>query len=107
MVTQTQQDHISIVMSVDTTLFNGTCMLFCVRAGRPVIALECRHVAMRLCKSVPKVDDVADAVLEILQREGAASAAFVCHSYGTAVGSRLVLRAPEAVHRLCLIDPVS
>lgn len=79
----------------------------CGMPGHPIIALECKHISMRLTLWVPTVDDVAEVMSGILRREGVHKTAIVAHSYGTAVASRLIQLYPKFVAHLTLIDPVS
>eukprot|EP00879_Flechtneria_rotunda_P023592 GHRR01024959.1.p1 GENE.GHRR01024959.1~~GHRR01024959.1.p1 ORF type:complete len:452 (+),score=112.94 GHRR01024959.1:201-1556(+) len=74
--------------------------------GRPLIMVESKHVSMRLIRSIPTVDNMADTVAAILTAHGARKAAVMAHSYGTMVASRLVLKHEAVVSSLCLLDPV-
>lgn len=55
---------------------------------------------------VPTVDEVAEVVVSVLDRNAVSSCCLVGHSYGTAVASRLLQQAPHRIQQLCLIDPV-
>ncbi|KXZ48623.1 hypothetical protein GPECTOR_26g526 [Gonium pectorale] len=55
---------------------------------RPLVALEYKHVSMRLTGHVPSVDEMAVGVSEALAALGYGSATLVGHSYGTLVASR-------------------
>ncbi|KAF8071037.1 hypothetical protein HT031_001119 [Scenedesmus sp. PABB004] len=80
--------------------------------GRPVIAVELRHVAMRWGRWVPTTDEVAAAVTAVLRGEGVARCALVAHSYGTCVAAQLLHRRVPGlgggveVVASALIDPV-
>jgi pimeloyl-ACP methyl ester carboxylesterase len=76
-------------------------------AGRPLLALEFKHVSMRWVLWVPTVDEVAEVLVAIMRREGVARCCLVGHSYGTAVASRLLQQHPSKVVQTCMIDPVS
>lgn len=80
------------------------CALVCT--GHPVIVVEYRHVAMRLCMKIPSCDEVASSVIAILDQIGVGRACFVSHSYGTFVLSRIVKAHGDRVHSACFIDPV-
>lgn len=58
-------------------------------------------------QTIPTVDDSVDVVLAALARHGLSSAAVLGHSYGSLVAARLVRLAPEVVHTLAVVDPVS
>jgi pimeloyl-ACP methyl ester carboxylesterase len=45
-------------------------------------------------------------VVSILNRNDVSSCCLIGHSYGTAVGSRLLQQVPERIQQLCLIDPI-
>ncbi|WIA11764.1 hypothetical protein OEZ85_011858 [Tetradesmus obliquus] len=74
--------------------------------GRPLLALEFKHVSMRWVLWVPTVDEVAEVLVAIMQREGLERCCLVGHSYGTAVASRLLQQHPAKVVQTCMIDPV-
>jgi pimeloyl-ACP methyl ester carboxylesterase len=76
-------------------------------AGRPLLALEFKHVSMRWVLWVPTVDEVAEVLVAIMRREGVQRCCLVGHSYGTAVASRLLQQHPGKVVQTCMIDPVS
>jgi pimeloyl-ACP methyl ester carboxylesterase len=71
-----------------------------------VLALELPHVSQRWVLWVPTVDEVAEVVVSILDRNALSSCCLVGHSYGTAVASRLLQQAPRRIQQLCLIDPI-
>ncbi|GMH46108.1 hypothetical protein BSKO_14072 [Bryopsis sp. KO-2023] len=77
-----------------------------VCTGHPVIVVEYRHVAMRLCIKIPTCDEVAAGVASILDQVDVQDACFVSHSYGTFVLARILKARPERVHSTCFIDPV-
>jgi hypothetical protein len=52
---------------------------------RPLMVLEVRHVALRLCGQARSVDEVVRAVVAMLHRHGKQTAHFAAHSYGTFV----------------------
>lgn len=56
---------------------------------RPVILLEARHVSICLSWRAVSTCDMADACAEILERHGWKQAAFMAHSYGTFVVTRV------------------
>lgn len=84
----------------------SVCLSVCVPTGRPVLALELPHVSQRWVLWVPTVDEVAEVLLSILNRNDISSCCLVGHSYGSAVASRLLQQAPERIQQLCLIDPI-
>ncbi|KAK9809735.1 hypothetical protein WJX73_001115 [Symbiochloris irregularis] len=73
---------------------------------RPIVLLECPHVSLSLCSRAVTPDVVADAVVEVLRRRRWQRAAFVAHSYGTFVLSRIVQKHQSMVESMVLIDPV-
>ena len=56
---------------------------------RDVVMLECRHVSLSLCSQAVSPDVVCEAIVEVMQRNKWTRAAFVGHSYGTFVLSRM------------------
>ena len=80
----------------------------CLFAGRPLLALEFKHMSMRLCLWIPTVDEVAEVLLSIMRREGLQleETSVVAHSYGTAVAARILHQRPGRIKQLTLIDPV-
>ena len=56
---------------------------------RPIVLLEGRHVSVCLSRQSLCSDDMATAVRDILRQHGWAQAAFIGHSYGTFVLSRI------------------
>ncbi|KXZ45736.1 hypothetical protein GPECTOR_51g722 [Gonium pectorale] len=82
-------------------------MLRCLRAaGLPILALEYKHVSLRLCSIIPSADDIAAALLRLMDRAGLEQACVVGHSYGTFVASRLAQVHPDRLQSLVLMDPV-
>jgi pimeloyl-ACP methyl ester carboxylesterase len=75
--------------------------------GRPVIAIEYPHLAMRWARRVPSIDEGTRAMLGILDDLGVPRAAFVGHSFGTFFCSRVARTAPARVAAMTLIDPVT
>ncbi|KAG2436358.1 hypothetical protein HXX76_006665 [Chlamydomonas incerta] len=75
-------------------------------AGLPLVALEYKHVSMRLCSVIPSADDIALAAAALLSRLGVPEACVVAHSYGTFVASRLAQLQPDRLLSLALLDPV-
>ncbi|GBF95505.1 hypothetical protein Rsub_07855 [Raphidocelis subcapitata] len=74
--------------------------------GRPVVAIEYPHLAMRWTPHIPTVDEGVEAMLGILDAHSIPRAAFVGHSFGTFFLSRLNRVAPQRVAAMALIDPV-
>jgi pimeloyl-ACP methyl ester carboxylesterase len=64
------------------------------------------HVSQRWVLWVPIVDEVAEVLLSILNRNDISTCCLVGHSYGSAVASRLLQQAPQRIQQLCLIDPI-
>ena len=74
---------------------------------RPMVLLEARHVSVGLHTAGRTTDAMADAAVAILARHGWRQAAFMGHSYGTFVLSRVAqlhrplvqsMVRPSAVH---------
>lgn len=63
--------------------------LTCAFRTRPILLLEGRHVSVCLSRLCLCSDDMAAAVTDILQQHGWAQAAYIGHSYGTFVLSRI------------------
>ncbi|KXZ52317.1 hypothetical protein GPECTOR_10g949 [Gonium pectorale] len=74
--------------------------------GRPVVAVEVRHLSMRACWEVPEEDEVVARVFGALQRHGVQQVHVAAHSYGTFMASRLVQLHKPTVASLTLLDPV-
>jgi pimeloyl-ACP methyl ester carboxylesterase len=75
-------------------------------SGAPLLAVESKHLAMRLTRRLPAVDGVVAALAAICGEHRLGPLAVVGHSYGTLMASRLVQLHPRLVHSLALIDPV-
>ncbi|GLC43385.1 hypothetical protein PLESTF_000427800 [Pleodorina starrii] len=74
--------------------------------GRPVLAVEVRHLSMRACTEVPEEDEVVAAIAGAMAAHGVRHVHAVAHSYGTFMASRLVHLHRPAVASLTLVDPV-
>ncbi|KAJ9522951.1 hypothetical protein QJQ45_023750 [Haematococcus lacustris] len=74
--------------------------------AQPLVVLEFPWVGMRLSHEVPTADQVALAMVHIMDRLGVAKASVVAHSYGSFVASRLAQLHGARVDRMVLIDPV-
>ncbi len=72
----------------------------------PLLALEYKHVSMRLCSVIPSADEVAEAAVAAMDAHGLAQGCVVAHSYGTFVASRMAQRHPGRMQSLALLDPV-
>jgi len=56
--------------------------LVCLAAtGHPVLAMEYRHLAMRWTSFMPTVEDVAEAMADVLQQHGVRRMAVIGHRY--------------------------
>jgi len=78
------------------------------KTDRPCIVVEMRHVSMRFSldhRSV-SLETLANDIADQMQATGYQRGFFLSHSYGTFVVSKLLQLRPEAVDRVCLIDPV-
>jgi pimeloyl-ACP methyl ester carboxylesterase len=97
--------HIAIVDdSVAVVL--APCALWLPLLNPYLFCLSCSSLFTDL-QHIPTVDDSVAVVLAALQRHGLASAAVLGHSYGSLVAARLVRVAPQVVHTLAVVDPVS
>ncbi|GIM02000.1 hypothetical protein Vretimale_6706 [Volvox reticuliferus] len=74
--------------------------------GRPAVAVEVRHLSMRLCTEVPEEDEIVERIAGALQHHGVRQVHVVAHSYGTFMASRLVHLHRPLVASLTLLDPV-
>ncbi|GLC42878.1 hypothetical protein PLESTM_001392800 [Pleodorina starrii] len=84
-----------------------TNLLRClIAAGLPVVAVQYKHVSMRLCSIIPSADDIAAAVVGLMDELGLGQACVVAHSYGTFVASRLAQKYGLRLQSLVLMDPV-
>ncbi len=52
--------------------------------GHPVVVLEYKHVAMRLCTHVPTPRELADGVAAVMARLQLPGGCIIGHSYGEA-----------------------
>ncbi|GFR43461.1 hypothetical protein Agub_g4544 [Astrephomene gubernaculifera] len=73
---------------------------------RPVVAVEVRHLSMRVCTAVPEEDEVVATIVEALARHDVRQVHVTGHSYGTFMASRLVQLHKPMVASLTLLDPV-
>ncbi|KAF8059754.1 hypothetical protein HT031_005162 [Scenedesmus sp. PABB004] len=80
-------------------------VLWLLGAGAPVIALDLHNISCRW-GAVYTAEEVADAVLGLLDKLALPRVAIVGHSYGTIVGGLLLRRSPARVAHTLLIDPV-
>eukprot|EP00877_Chromochloris_zofingiensis_P001901 jgi/Chrzof1/11711/Cz06g06140.t1 len=74
--------------------------------GNPILAPEYRHVSLRLCGLIPRVDELTNALIDVLDAHRISKALVVGHSYGTFIASVLSQKHRNRLHSLCLIDPV-
>ncbi len=74
--------------------------LTCAFRTRPIVLLEGRHVSVCLSRQSLCSDDMATAVRDILQQHGWAQAAFIGHSYGTFVLSRIAQIHKPIIHSM-------
>jgi pimeloyl-ACP methyl ester carboxylesterase len=74
--------------------------------GRPVIAVEFKHLAMRWTRRVPTIDEAAAALAAAVEALGARRVDAVGHSFGTFFLSRLLRTRPDLVRTVALLDPV-
>lgn len=77
-----------------------------VATGRPVIAIDCPHLSMRLCSTVPTIDSVVKATIAMMDAHNVPKVALVGHSYGTFMCSRMVQLHCNRLECVTLIDPV-
>jgi hypothetical protein len=76
--------------------------------GRPVIAVEYPHLAMRWTDAIPTIDEAAHGLERVLQEVGAAPRCdAMAHSFSTMYVARLLRTKPELVRTVCLLDPVT
>ncbi|KAG2483256.1 hypothetical protein HYH03_017854 [Edaphochlamys debaryana] len=96
-----------LLHGVGVGLLPYTNLIRCLLAsGLPLVAVEYKHVSMRLCSIIPTADQVAHSAVALLDRLGVGQAAVVAHSYGTFVASRLAQLHPGRLQSLALLDPV-
>lgn len=84
-------------------------ILFLLRVAacnQPVVAFEFKHLSMRLCGDIPRIEDLMSGMIAALDLHDARQVSVVGHSYGTLLASRFVQRFPNRVAGLCVIDPV-
>eukprot|EP00877_Chromochloris_zofingiensis_P001902 jgi/Chrzof1/11712/Cz06g06150.t1 len=74
--------------------------------GNPILAPEYRHVALRLCGRIPRVDELTNSLIDVMDAHRIRKALVVGHSYGTFIASVLSQKHRDRLHSLCLIDPV-
>ncbi|WIA17545.1 hypothetical protein OEZ85_014374 [Tetradesmus obliquus] len=74
--------------------------------GRPLLAVEYKHLSMRWTDHIPTAPEVARDMSAMFDLHGIRKASMVAHSYGTFYVSCLLKLAPEKVHSMALIDPV-
>eukprot|EP00878_Enallax_costatus_P021001 GHUV01022218.1.p1 GENE.GHUV01022218.1~~GHUV01022218.1.p1 ORF type:complete len:363 (+),score=23.66 GHUV01022218.1:408-1496(+) len=74
--------------------------------GRPVLAVEYKHLSMRWTDFIPTAPEVAHDMSAMFELHRIRKASMVAHSYGTFYVSCLLKLYPEKVHSACLIDPV-
>lgn len=74
--------------------------------GRPVIAVEFKHLAMRWTRRIPTVEEVADSLIGLLSSLGVARCDALSHSFGTFYASRMLRVRPDLVRTVSLLDPV-
>ncbi|GIL48004.1 hypothetical protein Vafri_4723 [Volvox africanus] len=75
-------------------------------AGMPLVAVEYKHVSMRLCSIIPSADDIAAGAVGLMDRLGLEQTCVVAHSYGTFVASRMAQMYAHRMQSLALLDPV-
>ena len=73
--------------------------------GRPLVLLECRHVSLSLCTRAVTPDVVAQAIVQVLRSHHWPCAAFVGHSYGTFVLSRIAQMHRHLVESMVCTPP--
>jgi pimeloyl-ACP methyl ester carboxylesterase len=74
--------------------------------GRPVIAVEFKHLAMRWTRRVPTVEEAVAELAATLASFGISRCDAVGHSFGTLFLSRFSQVHPRLVRTLALMDPV-
>lgn len=74
--------------------------------GRPVIAVEFKHLAMRWTRRVPTVEDAGTELASILKQLDVPRIDAIGHSFGTFFLARLLRTRPELVRTIALFDPV-
>ncbi|KAG2454811.1 hypothetical protein HYH02_000643 [Chlamydomonas schloesseri] len=81
------------------------------RPPQRLLAVQYKHVSMRITAHIPAPHEVAADVAAFLAAQGVPRMSVLAHSYGTLVASALIKLAAAspaapAVHRLTLVDPV-
>ena len=71
--------------------------------SRDMVMLECRHVSLSMCHRAVSPDVVCEAIAEVLRRNRWSQAAFIGHSYGTFVLSRMVQLHRDVVESMVSI----
>ena len=103
-VTQCSEMHGQIradnICNMQTPYIHFIYQLVTTFTTRDVVMLECRHVSLSLCSQAVSPDVVCEAIAEVLRRNGWAKAAFIGHSYGTFVLSRMVQLHRPAVESM-------
>jgi pimeloyl-ACP methyl ester carboxylesterase len=94
----TFDDSVEVVLASRTLVASIT---------QPLPVLPVLLLLFSSLQHIPTVDDSVEVVLAALQRHGLPSAAVLGHSYGSLVAARLVRVAPQVVHTLAVVDPVS
>jgi pimeloyl-ACP methyl ester carboxylesterase len=74
--------------------------------GRPMIAVEFKHLAMRWTERVPTVEDAATELASILKQLNVPRVDAIGHSFGTFFLARLLRTRPDLVRTIALLDPV-
>lgn len=74
--------------------------------GRPIIAVEFKHLAMRWTQRVPTVEEAVAELAATLASFNVERCDAVGHSFGTLFLSRLSQVHPQLVRTLALMDPV-
>ena len=75
--------------------------------SRPIIVVEMGHVGMRLsARDAPDLQRIAHDIVDAIHSIGYDRGAFIGHSYGTFVISKIVQDHPNSVDHMCLMDPV-
>lgn len=76
--------------------------------SRPCIVVEMRHVSMRFSINHRSISlpTLANDIVDQMHSIGFQKGFFLSHSYGTFIVAKILQLRPEAVDRVCLIDPV-
>ncbi|GAQ85404.1 hypothetical protein KFL_002330140 [Klebsormidium nitens] len=73
---------------------------------RASVVVELGHIAMRLNRRPPTLDETVAALVGIHERHSLPPACYVAHSYGTMVVAKVLLTQPQLVGSTALVDPV-